>query len=536
MGSPSETTNPPEEKNDMRPSRDFATTDSRSRALLGADRFLIIVLAFCCVGSVVVPSSGGAQDEAQPRAEAQVGAEGEGGVEDAAPEAETPVAPTAVEPTMEESAEANGEAHWPQFRGHQAKGVVLGADLPTTWNVETGENIAWKTPIPGLGHSSPVVWGNRIFVTTAVTEKEASLEVGLYGRIDPVTDEGEVEWRVLALDREKGEILWNVLSHRGQPAVKRHTKASHASSTPAVDGERVVAMFGSEGLYAYDHDGELLWKRDLGVLDSGFFAVPEAQWGFASSPVLHDGRVYLQVDVQGDSYLTALDASTGETLWRTPREEVPTWGSPTLVPRPGQGLQVVVNGWKHIGGYDAGTGAELWRFEGGGDIPVPTPVLAGDLLLITNAHGEMRPIYAVRLDASGDLGKGEELDETSIAWWLDKAGNYMQTPIVVGGIAYFCLDNGALSAYTVTRGEQLYKQRLGRGTTGFTASPVGNREHLYFTSEDGDVFVIRTGPELVEVAKNELGETFMSSPAIAGDHLLFRARRHLFAIGGADGG
>lgn len=491
-------------------------------------------LVFLLFSILLLASFGVAPAEASDPAQEESPAEGpaaEPAGESAADEA----------PAAEPVAEAEGEpavvstVSWPQFRGLQAKGIVLDATLPTTWNVESGENIAWKTPIPGLGHSAPVVWGERIFVTTAVTKEEASLEVGLYGRIDPVEGEKDVEWRVLALDRSSGEVLWNVLAHQGEPAVKRHTKASHANSTPAVDAERLVVMFGSEGLYAYDHDGELLWKRDLGVLDSGFFSVPEAQWGFASSPVLHEGRIYLQVDVQGDSYLAALDASNGETLWQTAREEVPTWGSPTLVPRPGGGLQVVVNGWKHVGGYDADSGAELWRFEGGGDIPVPTPVLAGDLLLITSAHGDMRPIYAVRLDAEGDLGKGKELDEQAIAWWHDKAGNYMQTPIVVGGIAYFCLDNGTLSAYRVTDGEELYKKRLGRGTTGFTASPVGNRGQLYFTSENGDVYVVRTGPEYVEVAKNELGETFMSTPAIAGDHLLFRARRHLIAVGGGEG-
>ena len=448
-------------------------------------------------------------------------------------DAETPSDPPEEAETQNaEAPAASAVAPWPQFRGQRASGVVLDADLPTTWNVESGENIAWKAPIPGLGHSSPVVWGDRIFLTTAVDAAgEASLEVGLYGRIDPVEDEGEIEWQVLALDRHSGEILWNQVAHRGVPAVKRHTKASHANSTPAVDAERLVVMFGSEGLHAFDHDGELLWKRDLGVLDSGFFQVPEAQWGFASSPVLHDGRVLLQVDVQENSYLAAFDAATGETLWQTPREEVPTWGSPTVAPRPGGGLQVVVNGWKHIGGYDFATGEPLWNFEGGGDIPVPTPVLAGDRVLITSAHGAMRPIYAVSLDASGDLGKITSDEHPSIAWWHDKAGNYMQTPIVVGGLAYFCLDNGIFTAYDVAKGEELYKQRLGGGQTGFTASPVATRSHIYQTSENGDVWVLATGPEHNEVARNELGETFMSTPAISGDMLLFRARRHLIAIG-----
>ncbi len=419
--------------------------------------------------------------------------------------------------------------NWPSFRGPGARGVALDARLPTTWNVERGEHVAWKTAIPGLGHSSPVVWEDRIFLTTAVdTSGESSLKVGLYGQIDPVDEKGPFAWTVLALDRKTGKVLWQRVAHEGTPRIKRHTKASHANSTPATDGERVVAMFGSEGLYAYDLEGELLWQKDLGVLDSGFFRVPEAQWGFASSPVIHDGRVLLQVDVQKDSFLAAFDAATGKELWRTPRDEVPTWGSPTVAPRPGGGLQVVVNGWKHIGGYDFATGGELWKLEGGGDIPVPTPVVAGDLVLITSAHGGPRPIYAVRLGATGDVAGTEH-----VAWMHDKAGSYMQTPIAVDGIAYFCLDNGVLGAFDVATGERLYQERLGTGSTGFTASPVATREQLFFTSEDGDVHVLRPGREFAELAKNELGETFMSTPAISGDLLLFRARRHLIAVGSA---
>ena len=425
------------------------------------------------------------------------------------------------------AAEGDDPRNWPSYRGSHAQGVALDAKLPTSWDVESGENIVWKTAIPGLGHSSPVVWGDRIYLTTAVDAAgESDLKVGLYGDIESVSDEGSIAWTVLALDRLTGKILWQRVAHQGIPKVKRHTKASHANSTPATDGQRVVAMFGSEGLHAYDTSGELLWRKDFGVLDSGFFKVPEAQWGFASSPVIHDGRVLVQVDVQKDSFLAAFDVATGDELWRTPREEVPTWGSPTVAPRPGGKPQIVVNGWKHIGGYDFATGKELWRLTGGGDIPVPTPIVAGDLVLITSAHGDQRPIYAIRLDAKGEIDGTEQ-----IAWTHDKAGNYMQTPIVVSDVGYFCLDNGVLSAYEVKTGERLYQQRLARGSGGFTASPVATREQLYFTSESGDVYVLKPGKELVELARNELGETFMSTPAISGDLLLFRARRHLIAVG-----
>jgi outer membrane protein assembly factor BamB len=419
------------------------------------------------------------------------------------------------------------DADWPSFRGRDARGVVEGVTLPTTWNVESGANVRWKTEIPGLGHSSPVVWGDRVFLTTAVrAEGEESLKVGLYGDIQPVNDDSPHSFQVMALDLASGKVLWTRTAHEGVPEVKRHTKASHANSTPATDGEHLVAMFGSEGLHCYDLDGELLWSKDFGVLDSGFFMVPTAQWGFASSPLIHQGKVYVQADVQGQSFLAAFDVATGEQVWRTERDEVPTWSSPAIAPR-GDGWQVVVNGYKHIGGYDAETGAELWKISGGGDIPVPTPIVAGDLILITSAHGRERPIYAIRTSATGEI----TVDSEAMAWHQEKAGNYMQTPIVVGDLAYFGFDNGVISVYEWKTGERLYQERLGGGQTGFTSSPVAGDGKVYFTSEVGDTYVLAHGRELELLATNELGETFMSTPAIAGDQILFRARHHLFAIG-----
>lgn len=419
------------------------------------------------------------------------------------------------------------DTNWPQFRGPAASGVGTGA-APLEWNVESGKNIRWKTMIPGLGHSSPVIWGDRIFLTSAVGAGDAALKVGLYGDIKPVPDEGEQSFRVYCLDRKTGKILWERIAISQQPKIKRHPKGTHANPTPATDGKYLVVLF-SEGLFTYDLNGKLLWKKDLGVLDSGFFMAPDAQWGFSSSPVIHNGRVLIQADIQKDSFLAAFDVKTGKELWRTPRADVPTFSTPAVFPYTAgsaRSEQVVVNGWKHIGGYDVETGKELWKLKGGGDIPVPTPVFHDGLIVITSAHGQQRPIYGIRTDAAGDITE----TKSAIAWTADRAGNYMQTPLLSGGLGYFCMDSGVLSVYRLSTGERVYQQRLGAGKAGFTASPVAAGDRLYVTNEEGHSFVLALGPEYKLLAENDLGETVMATPAVYDGVLYIRGRKHLFAI------
>jgi outer membrane protein assembly factor BamB len=402
---------------------------------------------------------------------------------------------------------------------------------PTEWNVDSGKNIRWKTAIPGLGHSSPVVWGDRIFLTSAVPASgESSLKVGLYGDIAPVKGEPAQSFNVYCLDRKSGKILWERVAASGLPKIMRHPKSTHANPTPATDGKHLVVFFGSEGLFNYDLDGKLLWKKDFGVLDAGFYMASGAQWGFASSPVIHGNMVIIQADVQKGSFVAALDIETGNEIWRTPRNDVPTFGSPAVVPYTAGGAkswQVVVNGWKHIGGYDLKTGKELWSLKGGGDIPVPTPVFEDGLVVITNAHGKGRPIYAVRTDAAGDITD----NHTAIAWTEERGGNYMQTPLLDNGLGYFCFDSGVLSVYKMATGERQYQQRLGGGTSGFTSSPVAAGGHLYITNEEGHSYVLALGPEYKLLAENEIGETVMATPAIADGVLYMRGGKHLFAIG-----
>jgi len=417
--------------------------------------------------------------------------------------------------------------HWPSFRGPSASGLALGFETVEGFDVEKGENVLWRVEVPGLAHSSPVIWGERIYLTTAVKEGEdPELKVGLYGSVESVEDDLVHEMRVLCLDKADGRVLWDRLAWKGVPAIKRHPKGSHAASTPATDGEHVLAFFGSEGLYCYDRAGELLWKKDFGTLDAGWYVAPGCQWGFGSSPVIHGERVIVQCDVQENSFLAALDLKTGEELWRTPRDEVPTWSTPTVDVREGRS-QVLCNGYKHIGGYDLETGKPLWWLEGGGDIPVPTPIVGNDLVYVTNAHGMAAPILAIEATAEGQL----ELPCDSVPWYHVRRGNYMQTPLLVGELLFLCADHGVLACYDALTGELFFRERVGAGKTGFTPSIVAADGKLYVTGEDGEVFVARIGKEFEIAGPFYLGEECMATPAISAGVVYWRTCGHLIAVG-----
>jgi outer membrane protein assembly factor BamB len=422
-------------------------------------------------------------------------------------------------------------ANWPQFRGAQASGLETNSTAPVRWNVEQGEGVRWRASVPGLGHSSPIVWGERIYVTTAVRPGKADLKVGLYGDIESADDTDSQQWRLLAFNKADGKPTFDKLGYEGVPRVKRHPKGSHCSSTPATDGNRIVAIFGSEGLFCFDMEGKLIWKKDLGPMDSGYYQVPTAQWGFASSPVIHDGKVVVLCDVQTNSFLALFSLADGKEIWRTARKDVPTWGSPTVAETP-SGTQILVNGWHQIGGYEFGSGKESWSLDGGGDIPVPTPIVAHGLAYFTSAHGRFRPMRAIRLDAKGNVTPAEvPATNAAIAWVQARQGNYMQTPIIAGENLFGCVDNGVLTCFDAKTGAIHYGERLGTGNQGFTASPVSDGRHLYFPSELGEVFVVPADTKFSVVATNKLGETCMATPALVDGTLFFRAREHLIAVG-----
>jgi outer membrane protein assembly factor BamB len=417
---------------------------------------------------------------------------------------------------------------WPSFRGVDAQGVAEGRETPTTFSPASA---AWKTPIPGLGNSSPIIWGEHLCLTTAISAgNDTGLKPGLYGDIESVNDDSVHEWKVMCLDKRSGKTRWERSVRKSVPKIKRHIKSTHANATLATDGRHLAALFGSEGLHVFDLNGKLLWTNDLGVLDSGFFSVPDAQWEFGSSPVIYDGMLIVQADVQKNSFLAAFNAADGKEIWRTPRADVPTWSTPAIVSTGGR-RQIVVNGWKHTGGYDLRTGKELWKLNGGGDIPVPTPVFGKGLVFLTSAHGPLSPVYAVKADARGDISLApDQTTSAGIAWSHPREGSYMATPLVYGDALYVVRWNGVLSVFDVKSGTRVYQQRLGGGTSAFTASPVANNGRIYFTSEEGDVYVVRAGAKYELLATNKLDAVCLASPAISEGKLYFRTKDHVLAF------
>ena len=420
---------------------------------------------------------------------------------------------------------------WPSFRGPLASGVAEGHSVPLKWDAERSENIRWKTYIPGLGHSSPVVWGNRIFITTAIQDKgQSSLKVGMYGDVRSAKEENVFSWHILCIDREDGKILWNRRSYMGKPKVKRHPKSSHSNSTPCTDGNYVVAFFGSEGMYCYDMEGNLIWKKDLGKLDWGFFKSPAAQWGGGTSPIIHKQMVIVQCDVQENSFIAAFDLKDGSQIWKTVRDEVPTWGTPTVYTGR-EYSQIIVNGYKHVGGYEIETGKEIWKLTGGGDIPIPTPIVAHNLIYITKAHGGMSPIYAVHVSAAGDISLAEDTSSNKhIAWSYSKDGNYIPTPIIYNEYLYCCSDKGKLSCIEAGTGKLLYRESLSSSSAAVSASPVAAEGKIYCTAESGDIYVVEAGSEFKLIGVNKMNETCMATPAISQGTLFFRTRHNLVAV------
>ena len=420
----------------------------------------------------------------------------------------------------------HAQANWSQFRGPSA-GVAEKGALPDTWS--STENVVWKTNIPGRAWSSPIVWGEKIFLTSAVSEgDDETPKKGLYlgGNRDKASETLH-RWMVYCIDLGSGRILWEQVAHEAVPRHPLHIKNTYASETPVTDGQRIYAYFGNVGAFCYDIDGKLLWSKPFPTVKTS------NNWGTAASPVLYQDKLFIQNDNDEQSFLVALNKKTGEQIWRVDRDEKSNWATPYVWVN-GLRTELVTSGKGKIRSYDL-DGRMLWELGGMSSIVIPTPFAAHGLLYVTSGYvgDRKRPIFAIRPGAQGDISLGD--DETSnqyIAWCQKQAGPYNPSPIVYGDYLYVLYDRGFLSCYDAKTGRQIYGQQgIAPGATAFTASPWANDGKLFCLSEDGDTFVIQAGPEFKVLGRNTLGEMCMATPAAVRGSLIIRTISKLYRIG-----
>jgi outer membrane protein assembly factor BamB len=420
--------------------------------------------------------------------------------------------------------------NWPSFRGPNATGVSNATNLATAWDAEKSQNVKWKTAIPGLSHASPIVWGDRIFITTTITSQPNLKFDPKSDAIDHRADLVNHSYRVLCLDKATGKILWERTAYEGVPKIKRHPKASHANATPATDGRYVIANFGNEGLYCYDLNGKLIWKQELGFLDPGLKGEPAEQWGYASSPIIYRDLVIVQCDIQKDSFLAAFNVKDGKQAWRVARDEWPSWATPVIYEGKSH-AELITNSPRHLRAHDPLTGKELWRFRDEIEVKSPTPVVANDLIYFSGGYPLGRPINILRPGGNGDISlkSGETRNNFLVA--SARSGPYTPTPIVVGNYLYSCNDRGLLICYNAKTGEQVYQTRVGTKGATFSASPIAADGKLFLASEDGDIYVVKLGGQYELLSVNPMGEICMATPAIADNTIFVRTQKHLVAIG-----
>jgi outer membrane protein assembly factor BamB len=423
------------------------------------------------------------------------------------------------------------ERQWPGYRGYLASGVLDNANLPESFDFVKGTNIKWKIEIPGMGLSSPVIWDNKIFITSAVSKSDRSgLKPGLYGDVTPVKDSSVHDWKVYCIDKKRGKILWEKTSYTGVPKIKRHPKSTHANTSVATDGKHVVAFFGSEGLYCYNMEGKLLWQKNLGVLKSVFFMMKNAEWEFASSPVIYNGILVVQCDVLENSFVAAYDVNTGKELWKTMRDEYPGWCTPNIYTNAGK-TYIAINGYKIRAGYDFESGKEVWRMSGGGDIQIPTPIIGKDLIYFNSAHGRSSPILAISTDATGDITlKGTETSNIFVKWSIPRGGSYMHTMLLYRDHLYNMDWNGTIKCMDPLTGRELFNGKLGKAKS-FVASPVAADGRIYLVDEDGTVYIIKDSNTLEVLAEIPMNDVSLVAPAITDGMIIFRTQKYLIGVG-----
>ncbi|MFT5301865.1 MAG: outer membrane protein assembly factor BamB [Mariniblastus sp.] len=431
---------------------------------------------------------------------------------------------------------ANDETtNWDSFRGNGGRGVADGFPIRTHWNADNDQKldgVLWQTEVPGLGHSSPVVFGDKLFLVTAVSsEGNSPLKIESGGKPTAADDNGEQSWMVLCYHKTTGQELWRRTAQKGKPRATRHAKATHANTSVCVDGKHVLVFLGSEGLHCFDMDGESLWSKDLGVINISKYGIG---WGFASSPAIHGDRIAIVCDDPTNPFVAALKLSDGEEVWRVSRKGIceRSWASPLIHAGPDT-TQVVVNGWPWILSYDLKTGKELWRVKGGGDNPIPTPFEANGWFYITNSHGGQSPILVIRPEARGELttaaATASPESKSAIVWSAQRGGSYMSTPVVYGDYLYLGNSNGVVRCFHAKTGQPMYEKRLDSGA-GIIASLVAADNKIFCASENGQVYVLEPGPEFNVLATNSLGSPCLATPAISAGVLYIRTTDRLIAI------
>lgn len=425
------------------------------------------------------------------------------------------------------------ESSWPQFLGPGARAVASNPDLPDQWSAT--ENVAWKTDLPGRGWSSPIAWGNRVFLTTVIDPASSEPpKKGLYlGGERKEAPSAEHHWKVFCLDLVSGKVLWERLVHEGTPARPIHAKNSYASETPVTDGQAVYAYFGNVGVFSFDFEGKPLWSKTLEP------HTMRQNWGTAASPVLHRDRLYLVNDNDEDSYLLALDKKTGDEAWRVARDEKSNWATP-YVWENAERTEIVTPGTDKTRAYDL-DGKLLWWFTGMSSITIATPYCDDGLLYVSSGFimNKRRPLYAIRPGATGDITlKDEETSNSAIAWCQPTAAPYAPTTLVYDGRVYVLYDRGALSAYKSKTGETLYDRKRLPGGNYFTVSPWAYNGRVFCLGEDGMTYVAKAGDAFELLWRNKLADDdmCMATPAVAGDRLLIRTSARLYCLQKAQSG
>ena len=420
------------------------------------------------------------------------------------------------------------EHNWPRFRGPDSRGVSENKNLPVQWSAT--ENVEWKTDLPGRGWSSPVVWGDQIFVTTVINEGESEEpKKGLYfGGDRPDPPESRHRWVVFCLDLKSGDIRWERQVQEGPPKSSIHLKNSFASETAVTDGERLYACFGNVGIFCFDLDGKPLWEKPIEPRKT------RLGWGTAASPVVHEDRLYFVYDNDEESYLQALDVHTGDEIWRVGRDEKSNWATP-YVWQNAKRTEIVTPGTGKVRSYDL-DGKLLWELGGMSSITIAAPYEYNGLLYVTSGYvgdRRRRPIFAIRPGATGDISL--EKEETSNEWieWCQKLGGpYNPSTIIYDERLVVLYDFGFLASFDAADGTEITpKKRIPQGKA-FTASPWAYGGHVFCLNEDGVTYVLDSTDELEILHKNRLDEDdmVMATPAIAGNRLLIRTSARIYSI------